>query len=170
MSLHSSSSVRVISVESRASMVPRSHSRATTSEVRIAPMTVMIMVTTYTAVITEKDGTFYAKVPDVYGCITTASTLAEAIALITDALNLCLVGLEDEEITPNEPTPQSEIPHLPTDILTIIQADTIKYRSMTDTKAVRKNVSLPAWMSKLADKRGINCSKVLQEALTAKLL
>ena len=79
-------------------------------------------------------------------------------------------GAEDEEITPNEPTPQAEIPHLPTDILTIIQADTIKYRSMTDTKAVRKNVSLPAWMSKLADKRGINCSKVLQEALTTKLL
>lgn len=125
---------------------------------------------TYNAVITEKDGTFYAKVPDVDGCITTAPTLTEAIALITDALNLCLVGLEDEEITPNEPTPQAEIPHLPTDILTIIQADTIKYRSMTDTKAVRKNVSLPAWMSKLADKRGINCSKVLQEALTTKLL
>lgn len=66
---------------------------------------------TYTAVITEKDGTFYAKVPDVDGCITTAPTLTEAIALITDALNLCLVGLEDEEITPNAPTPQAEIPH-----------------------------------------------------------
>ena len=34
-----------------------------------------------------------------------------------------------------------------------------------DTKAVRKNVSLPAWMVNLADKRGINCSKVLQDAL-----
>lgn len=125
---------------------------------------------TYTGVITEKNGTFYAKVPDVNGCVTTAPTLTEAIALITDALNLCLVGLEDEEIIPNEPTPQAEVPHLPTDILTIIQADTIKYRSMTDTKAVRKNVSLPAWMSKLADKRGINCSKVLQEALATILL
>ena len=41
---------------------------------------------TYTAVITEKDGTFYAKVPDVDGCITTAPTLTEAIALITDCL------------------------------------------------------------------------------------
>ena len=81
---------------------------------------------------------FHAKVPDVDGCITTAPTLTEAIALITDALNLCLVGLEDGEITPNEPTPQAEIPHLPTDILTIIQADTIKYRSMTDTKASEK--------------------------------
>ncbi|MNT91305.1 hypothetical protein D3C72_2323780 [compost metagenome] len=33
------------SVESNASIVPRSHSRAITSEVRIAPITVMIIVT-----------------------------------------------------------------------------------------------------------------------------
>lgn len=120
---------------------------------------------TYTAVISEVDGTFYAKVPDIDGCITTASSLSDAIALISDALNLCLVGLEDEGITPNPPTPQAIIPHTQEDVLTIIQADTIKYRSLTDTKAVRKNVSLPAWLSNLADNRGINCSKVLQDAL-----
>ena len=123
------------------------------------------MLYTYTAVISEDAGTFYAKVPDISGCITTGSSLSEAISLITDALNLCLVGLEDENIQPAVPTPQADIPHSPSDILTIIQADTIKYRSQTDTKAVRKNVSLPAWMSNLADKRGINCSKVLQDAL-----
>lgn len=123
------------------------------------------MLYTYTAVISDDDGTFYAKVPDISGCITTGSSLSEAISLITDALNLCLVGLEDENIQPAAPTPQADIPHDPSDILTIIQADTIKYRSQTDTKAVRKNVSLPAWMSNLADKRGINCSKVLQDAL-----
>lgn len=123
------------------------------------------MLYTYTAVITECDGTFYAKVPDIDGCITTGNSLTEAITLITDALNLCLVVLEDENLEPKTPTPQSDIPHNPSDILTIIQADTIKYRSATDTKAVRKNVSLPAWMVNLADKRGINCSKVLQDAL-----
>ena len=123
------------------------------------------MLYTYTAVISEYDGTFYAKVPDVSGCITTATSLSEAIALITDALNLCLVVLEDENVQPTPATPQADIPHAPNDILTIIQADTIKYRSETDTRAVRKNVSLPAWMATLADKRGINCSKVLQEAL-----
>ena len=123
------------------------------------------MLYTYTAVITESDGTFYAKVPDINGCITTASSLSEAIEIISDALNLCLVGLEDEGIIPNPPTPQSLISHTPEDILTIIQADTIQYRSLTDTKAIRKNVSLPAWLSNLADKRGINCSKVLQDAL-----
>lgn len=124
---------------------------------------------TYTAVITESEGTFYAKVPDVNGCITTAGSLSEAISLITDALNLSLVVLEDEDIDPPQPTPQSEISHDSSDILTIIQADTIQYRSATDTKAVRKNVSLPAWLAKLADKRGINCSKVLQDALLSVL-
>lgn len=123
------------------------------------------MLYTYTAVITEANGTFYAKVPDISGCITTGTTLSEAIELITDALNACLVVLEDENIQPQTPTPQSNIEHDVNDILTIIQADTILYRSQTDTKAVRKNVSLPAWMSNLADKRGINCSKVLQDAL-----
>lgn len=120
---------------------------------------------TYTAVISEENGTFYAKVPDIDGCITTGKSLSDAINLITDALNLCLVVLEDEGIAPAAPSSQSDIPHDATDILTIVQADTIKYRSQTDTKSVRKNVSLPAWMSALADKRGINCSKVLQDAL-----
>ena len=123
------------------------------------------MLYTYTAVISESSGTFYAKVPDIDGCITTAESLSGAIGLIADALNLCLVVLEDEGVQPAPPTPQCGIPHADTDILTIIQADTIKYRASTDTKAVRKNVSLPAWMSNLADKRGINCSKVLQDAL-----
>ena len=37
---------------------------------------------TYTAVITEKDGTFYAKVPDVDGCITTAPTWQRRLPLL----------------------------------------------------------------------------------------
>lgn len=127
------------------------------------------MLYTYTAVISESEGTFYAKVPDINGCITTASSLSDAISLITDALNLSLVVLEDEDIEPPQATPQSQIEHGADDVLTVIQADTIQYRSATDTKAVRKNVSLPAWLANLADKRGINCSKVLQDALLSVL-
>lgn len=51
----------------------------------------------------------------------------------------------------------------------MIQVDTIVYRAQTDTKAVRKNVSLPAWMANLADMRGINCSQLLQDALRVRL-
>ncbi len=47
----------------------------------------------------------------------------------------------------------------------IIRVDTLAYRAATDTGAVRKNVSLPAWMAALAEKRGVNCSQVLQDGL-----
>lgn len=123
------------------------------------------MLYNYTAVISEDNGKFYAKIPDIKGCITTADSLNEAIAMITDALNLTLVVMEDDNITPCAPTAQSAIPHESGDILTIVQADTIAYRNATDSKAVRKNVSLPAWMVTMADKKGINCSKLLKDAL-----
>lgn len=97
------------------------------------------MLYNYTAIISESNGTFYASVPDINGCITTAKSLTDAINLITDALNLCLVVIEDEGIQPQVATPQANIKHDASDILTVIQADTIKYRSMTDIKAVRKN-------------------------------
>lgn len=89
----------------------------------------LLLLYNYTAVITECDGTFYAKVPDINGCITTGSSLSKAIELITDALNLCLVTLEDENVKPKSPTKQSDIPHNSFDILTIIQVNTSDYRN-----------------------------------------
>ena len=41
------------------------------------------MLYRYIAVISEAEGVFYAKVPDIVGCITTANNLQEAIMLIT---------------------------------------------------------------------------------------
>ena len=83
---------------------------------------------TYTAVISKKDSTFYAKVPDIDSCITTGKSLHETVLLITDALNLCLTVLEDEGIAPKQPTLQMNISHLATGILESIQADTDEYR------------------------------------------
>ena len=78
----------------------------------------------YTAVITESNGKFYAKVPGINTCITTGKSFDEVVSLITDALNGCLAVLEDQDIVPPIPTPQSRIQHDPTDILVTIHADT----------------------------------------------
>lgn len=110
----------------------------------------------------------YARVPDLPGCISTGKDLPDAIEQITDAASGWLCVAEDEDLPVSDPTPQAEIPHDQEDILSLIQVDTIAYRAATDTRAVRKNVSLPAWMATLADKKGINCSQVLQEGLLAK--
>ena len=83
---------------------------------------------TYTTIISKKDSTFYAKVTDIDSCITTGKSLQEAISQITDALNLCLTVLEDEGVVPKRPTPKIDFPHLTTNILVSIQADTDEYR------------------------------------------
>ena len=124
---------------------------------------------TYTAVITLKDGKYYARVPDVPGCITTGRSLEDAVFQITHALSGCLVVWEDEGLPIPAVTPQSGIDHGTEDILTLVSVDTIAYRAQTDTRAVRKNVSIPSWMASMAERRGINCSKVLQDALTQQL-
>lgn len=125
----------------------------------------------YTALFTPiEDGSgYYAKVPDLPGCITTGSSLSDTIEQITDAMSAWLVVAEDEGEPIVPPTPQDELVTEPGTICSLISADTIDYRAKTDTRAVRKNVSLPNWMVQLADKRGINCSQVLQDALRSLL-
>lgn len=114
------------------------------------------------------DGGYVIKVPDVKGCVTTGEDLREALENINDALTGCICVLEDANAPIPEPsTPESIAAEGYTVVL--VDIDTITYRRETDVRAVRKNVSMPAWMLYLADKRGINCSQVLQDALKKEL-
>lgn len=124
----------------------------------------------YTATFTpnEDSSKYYARIPDLPGCITTGSSLHDAIEQITDAASGWLVVAEDEGLEISPPTPQSDIAVEDGTLLSLVQIDTIAYRAKTDTRAVRKNVSLPAWMAAMADIRGINCSQVLQDGLVAR--
>ena len=112
-------------------------------------------------------GGFFGKIPDISGCITTGRTIEETILNLRDASNACLCVLEDEGENIPSPSPVKAVS--PKEIIAAIDVDTVAYRMETDTRSVRKNVSMPAWMSNLAEKRGINCSSLLQEALRQKL-
>lgn len=124
------------------------------------------MKSVYTAYLTLKEeGGFRAVVPDVPGCVTSGADLAETLDMIADALHGCLCVLEDE----HQPIPAPTAPEALTvpagAVTTLVPVDTEAYRIATDTRAVRKNVSIPAWMDRLVQKNGVNCSQVLQEAL-----
>ena len=125
----------------------------------------MKYIYTATFVPNENGSKYYCRVPDLPGCITTGNSIDDAIEMITDAASGWLVVAEDEgnEIPAATPQLQLDIPE--NAICSIIRIDTFAYRAATDTKSVRKNVSLPAWMAALADKRGVNCSQVLQDGL-----
>ena len=125
----------------------------------------------YTAVFTpsEDNAKIYARIPDLPGCVTTGRDIQDAMEQIADAASGWLVVAEDEGLEIPSAAPQSRIPRNKEDTLSLVRVDTVAYRAMTDTHAVRKNVSLPAWMANLADKRGINCSQILQEGLRLRL-
>lgn len=127
------------------------------------------MIYMYTATFIIDNSYVYARVPDLPNCITSAHTLEEAIDLITDAASVWLVSAEDDGEAIPAASAQSDLDIPQGAVVSLIRIDTIAYRAATDTRAVRKNVSLPAWMATLADKRGINCSQVLQDGLLAKL-
>ena len=121
----------------------------------------------YSAIFTPKENGhgYYCRVPDLPGCITTGRDEAESLELIQDAANVWLYDIEKEGREIPSPTPFSNIPMEAGEIRTLIAVDTDRYRMEHDNRAVRKNVSLPAWMAYQAEQRGINCSQVLQDAL-----
>ncbi|MCI9613020.1 MAG: HicB family protein [Eubacterium sp.] len=120
---------------------------------------------TATFIPNEDETKYYCKVPDLPGCITTGNSLNDAIEMITDAASGWLVIAEDEGNEIPAATPQHKLDIPENAVCSIIRIDTFVYRAATDTRSVRKNVSLPAWMAALAEKRGVNCSQVLQDGL-----
>ena len=125
------------------------------------------MKTVYAAVLTPipESGGYAARVPDVSGCVTTGTDVQDTLENIRDALAACLCTLEDY----NQPIPAPTAPEAVAldegSIVALIDVDTLRYREETDTRAVRKNVSMPAWLLNMAESRGVNCSQVLQDAL-----
>lgn len=130
-----------------------------------------LMKTVYAAVLQpiEDSSGYVAHVPDVNGCVTTGTDLRDALENIRDALAGCICTLEDYRKPIPVPTPPENISHDDHSVVALVDVDTLKYREETDTRAVRKNVSMPAWLSQMAERAGINCSAVLQAALKREL-
>lgn len=53
--------------------------------------------------------------------------------------------------------------------VTLIDVDFGLYRQKYDNQTIRKNLTIPRWLNREAEKAGINFSAVLQEALKQRL-
>jgi predicted RNase H-like HicB family nuclease len=116
------------------------------------------------------NGGYIVTVPDAVGCVTGGKTLNEALGMVKDALSVYMCSAEDHSDPIPEPSkPNDIVTDTPEAFVTLIEIDTVRYRAETDNKAVRKNVSLPAWLNFKAEQAHINCSQVLQEALRERL-
>ena len=97
-----------------------------------------------------------------------------------DAIGLKGIDLEDDSKGAPEPsTMEAALDKARNDadedfdysdgIMTFVDVDFSAYRNRIRNRAVKKNCTLPFWLSQEAEKRGINFSKVLQEALLQKI-
>lgn len=122
----------------------------------------------YPAVFTKEECGYSVIFPDL-DIATSGETLEESIDMAKDALCLYLYDLEEQK---------AEIPPA-TDILNIacqngefsslIECDTLEYRKFFNNKAVKKTLTIPAWLNTMAEREEINFSALLQQALKTEL-
>ena len=113
----------------------------------------------------EKKGGFTVEVPDLPGCVSEGDTLAEAILMGTDAASgWVLDELEDGKPAPEASSIENIIPD-PGGFVSMLVLDMDAYAERYGDKAVRKNLTIPAWLNTFAEKNNINFSKLLQDTL-----
>lgn len=127
------------------------------------------MAYVFPALLQPDDGGYSVSFPDVEGALTCGDDLPEALEMARDALAMMLVHMEDSGEKIPKATDMQRISKQDGDIVTLVLADTDAYRRQFNSRAVKKTLSIPQWMNEAAEKKGVNFSQVLQEALAEKL-
>lgn len=111
------------------------------------------------------DGSITVTFPDLPGCITEGKSIGNALYMARDALALWTDTTK--MIGGDIPAPSAigDIKAGAGEFVSLIDADPTKYERERKNKAVKRTVSLPAWMDENATKEHLSLSKVLQEAL-----
>ena len=127
-----------------------------------------------------KEGSGYSVIfPDLDFLSTCGDTLDEAMGMAVDCLAGYLYWLELDGEKAQEPSvlgnisPAAVAGELGFDyteaFVNLVSVDVAEYAKVHFEKAVKKTLTIPAWLNKLALERDINFSGVLQEALKERL-
>lgn len=114
----------------------------------------------------DKAAGYTVVVPDLPGCVSEGDSLAEAIAMGVEAASgWVLDELEEGGVAPKASAIESIVPE-PGGFVSLLLLDMDAYAEKYGQKAVRKNLTIPAWLNTFAEKKHINFSQVLQDSLT----
>lgn len=123
----------------------------------------------------DKKDTVLVEVPDLK-ILTEGFGMADAMYMARDAIGLKGMGYEDDGRDIPKPSELSTIDASKGTFaedgkgyVSLVDIDFVEYRCKVDNKTVRRNVTLPNWLNQEAEKAHLNVSRVLQEALMAKL-
>lgn len=125
------------------------------------------MKATYAIVLTPAERGFVVSVPDL-DINTEGTDLTDAIEMARDAISLW--GICEEDAGRAIPSAHElNPPHGEGELVSLVDVDFDAYRRATETRAVRKNVTIPSWLNELAERQGVNFSALLQDSLKSYL-
>lgn len=116
-----------------------------------------------------EEGGFWISFPDLPECFSQGENMEQAYEMAVEALGLTLTSREQGK----QPIPVASDPSALTvesgSFLVVVEFDMLAYKKRTNSRAVKKTLSIPEWLNEEAIAMGINFSQVLQEALIAKI-
>lgn len=123
----------------------------------------------YPAIFTKGADFYVVRIPDLESCYTQGETLQEAYEMASDVLCLTLYNLEEEQKAIPAASEIASISVGKDEFASLIACDTLEYRQYYDNRAVKKTLTIPAWLNTIAEREGVSFSAVLQAALKREL-
>ena len=125
------------------------------------------MKAAYPIILTPAGIGYVVYVPDLR-INTEGRDIADAIEMASDAI--CLWGIARQDMGQDIPPASATLPECAEgEIAAFAVADFDAFRKANDMRTVRKSVTLPGYLNDLAEKAGLNFSRVLQDALKERL-
>ena len=115
-----------------------------------------------------EEGGFWISFPDFPECFTEGDDITQAYEMAVEALGLAVTSRKKEKEEIPAPTEIDKL-SLEEGILVIVEFDMLEYQKKHNSRAVKKTLSIPAWLNEEATAMGVNFSQVLQEALKEKI-
>jgi len=112
----------------------------------------------------NEDQSYTIMYPDLPGCISEGKTLGNAMYMAQSALTQWIGYLTDKKQEIPEASTALEVKTSAGEFVNLIRAD------VKDGRAVKRTVSIPKWMDDKVVQSGLSLSRVLQEALSERLV
>lgn len=97
--------------------------------------------------------------------ITYGETINEAYDMAEEALKLEIFDLYSDKFDIPEATDITNIKTTEEETLILIKVNLKNILKELDNKAVKKTLTIPSWLNKMAEEKKVNFSQVLQDAL-----
>ena len=95
--------------------------------------------------------------------------MVDSLVMAKDVLALTLYGYEKDGKEIPVPSKSTHLPLSEGEFISYVACDTLEYRKLYNSKAVKKTLTIPEWLNEAAMAMDINFSQVLQEALLSKI-